>query len=169
MAKEKKEEELYSVLNITRQMVLDNLALAEIGYYCDKPYYIIRCIEILLSDVDELREDMLEKYPELYKFLEIRKAIAASVKTYYDGLEGKEIAKKDISSERFVEFDKGMLDLAIIDKELLKIFFDVVKRTELVDYSIPSESYARAERKYKVFEPQEEIMAREMAESQEEE
>jgi hypothetical protein len=162
VSKEKKEL-LYEPLNITIQLVMDNLATSCSGYFPDKIYYLIECINVLMSDIVELQPIIKKKFGKRYSKMIRYQRISIAVKTYYDTLDGSAITKDDFMTIGFLLYQKAMSNLPLINPIVYEIFFDIIKQTKLKDYSIPSESLARAERKYKRFEPKEETYSKEIS------
>lgn len=162
---ENKESKLYEPMPMTTQLVLDNLAQSCEGYFPDKIYYFIQAIENLKNDFpdlhNELKKELPKIYPDAYNYYY---KVVVDIKKYYDGLRGDKIVSYDVNDVRFVEFSKNMYQLPLINTIIYKIFYRAIKKTKLKDYSISSESWARARRKYKEFEPKEEQRYRKVSE-----
>lgn len=156
------EEKLYDVLPVTRQLVLRYLAQSSEGYFPDKVYYLIQAIEHMKQDIPEidaeLRKEFSLVYPKLYNQFE---KDAIDVKKYYDLLRGEKITVPDITSQIFIEYEKTMAKLQLVNRAVYKIFYFAFKKTKLVKMSIPSTAFADARMKYKTFEPKDEQKFRE--------
>ncbi len=167
--KQVKKQKVYEPLPMTTQLVFNDLALSRVGYYCDKIYYMIEGMNFLMADLPELEKELKKKFPKHYHLLKISQIIATEIKVYYDGLDGHQIAKDDLTSERFISFKKALPDLPFINKPLYKMFYFLIKRTKLKNYSIPSIYFRMAERKYKSFEPKDEQAHRDTHDEDEDE
>lgn len=149
-------QKTYELLPIVRQKVLTFLAMVMVSITPDQEYYSVLAMQEIWNDVPEIEKQVQKEFPDAYKYLVKYKRILANIKSYYDGLEDGTIVKDDITSARFRKYKDAMLDWQGIDQDVGKMFVFTIKKTSIIDWSTPSEYIARADRKYKSFEPKEE-------------